>query len=421
MSDLLSKPASQVCPTDIDAVVASALPEGERVEFKRSLPGSKGKPDPWEDGRELGDRAKNQILAEVTAFANAYGGVLLLGIDESSTTPAVATAIAPVPRCVDLAERFKLIFRDRVEPPLPVLEVFAVPIDQDNGVVIFRAGRSRSAPHRVTKTLVCPVRRADRCESLTMREIQDMTLNISSGTERLERRLSERSQRFSQELERLIVPDDAFGCRFTAVPANNDIEFQQVFRNHTLAEGFYVPWRNVSLNGRPLTEVNCAPRSWKALLRGARSDSKMPTVEYNDQGHLVRKRVNSNFYHEIHCDGLVEFGGLHESKWQYQYFPPKWLFVMFGNLLLWINNVRLLSHSPSIQYMVEVELYLTSRKPIPIDDYGDAHWPPENPNQKFPYYVINNDTDNDEILTYFYRDALNLVGHEIDATLAIAR
>ena len=71
--------------------------------------------------------------------------------------------------------------------------------------------------------------------------------------------------------------------------------------------------------------------------------------------------------------------------------------------------------------MVEVELYLTSRKPIPIDDYGDAHWPPENPNQKFPYYVINNDTDNDEILTYFYRDALNLVGHEIDATLAIAR
>ena len=28
------------------------------------------------------------LLEEVTAFANAYGGVLVLGIDESSTKPA---------------------------------------------------------------------------------------------------------------------------------------------------------------------------------------------------------------------------------------------------------------------------------------------------------------------------------------------
>ena len=126
MTDLLSKPASEIGLADIDALVSSGLPEGEQVEFKRSLSTAKGKPDPWEDGKEPGDRAKIEILEEVTAFANAYGGVLVLGIEESLTKSAVASAIAPVPRCTDLAERFKLVFRDCVEPQLSGLEVIAV-------------------------------------------------------------------------------------------------------------------------------------------------------------------------------------------------------------------------------------------------------------------------------------------------------
>ena len=420
MTDLLSKPASEICPADIDAMVASALPEGERVEFKRSLPKAKGKPDSWEDGREPGDKAKNEILEEVTAFANAYGGVLMLGVDESSTRPAAAAEIAPIPRCAELAERFKLIFRDCVEPQLPALEVFAVPTDQENGIVIFRVGRSHTAPHRVTKTLVCPVRRADRCEKMTMREIHDMTLNVSKGLERLERRLSDRSKRFAREFERIVSTDDAFGCRFTAVPTNDDIYFERVFRNGTLLEGIGVPWRVISLNGRPMTEIACGPRAWRALLRGTRSDNRTPQVEYTEDGQLNQKKVDWNFYHEIHCDGLVEFGGLHGPRWEHQYFPPKWLFVMFGNLLLWVDNVRQLSRSISAEYVLEVELYMPSRTPLPIDDYGDVYWPPDNPNLKFPYYVINGDSNIQDILATFYRDALNLVGHDMDAILSIS-
>ena len=229
MTDLLSKPASEVCPADIFAMVNSALPEGERIEFKRSLPVAKSKRDPWSIDNELGDKAKNEILEEVTAFANAYGGVLFLGVEESSKKPATAVGIVPVPRCTELAERFKLIFRDCVEPQLPMLEVFAVSIDQDKGIVIFRVGRSHSAPHRVTKTLVCPARRADRCERMTMREIQDMTLNVSKGFERLERHLLDRSSRFSGEFERLSQPDNSIGCRLTAAPTTDDLHLESAF------------------------------------------------------------------------------------------------------------------------------------------------------------------------------------------------
>ena len=420
MTDLHSKPASEFCPADIAAMVTSALPEGERVEFKRSLPAGKGKRDPWEIGKEPGDKGKNEILEEVTAFANAYGGVLLLGVDESSTKPAAASAITPVPRCIDLAERFKLIFRDCVEPQLPALEVFAVPTNQDNGVVIFRVGRSHSAPHRVTKTLVCPVRRADRCEKMTMREIQDMTLNVSKGLERLEKRLSTRSERFTREFERLTSTDNPFGCRFTAVPTNEDIYFDRVFQNGSLLQGFCLPWRDVLLNGRPITEVTCGPGSWKALLRGARSEHRAPGLEPNAQGQLIPKKVDWNFFHEVHCDGLIEFGGLHGPRWEYQYFPPKWLFIMFGNLLLWVDNIRQLSRSIRAEYVLEVELYLTSRTPLPIDEYRDTYWPPDSPNEKLPYYVIDGDSSVQDVLVTFYRDTLNLVGRDVDPTMSIA-
>ena len=166
------------------------------------------------------------MLKETVAFANAYGGVLLLGVRESKAKPPVAAEINPIPRCTDLAENLKDVFRNRVEPPLPRLEIFGVPTEGDRGVVVFRVGRSRLAPHRVTKMLVCPVRRSDRCESMSMREIQDMTLNVSRGLERLDRRLSERSERFSREFGRLLLmaPETAFGIRLTSAPVGDEIQ-----------------------------------------------------------------------------------------------------------------------------------------------------------------------------------------------------
>jgi len=45
-------------------------------------------------------------VAEVIAFANAYGGWFLVGVEETKTKPARATAIAPIRDCAELAERY---------------------------------------------------------------------------------------------------------------------------------------------------------------------------------------------------------------------------------------------------------------------------------------------------------------------------
>ena len=221
----------QIGPDAIQELIDSEVPEGQQIELKESLrTKSDGTPDRWlTHGDGIGDRARDQILEEAVAFANAYGGALVLGIAESETSPSVAASISPIPRCAGLAERLKLVFRDCVDPEIPRIDIYAVPIQGDDGVVIIRTGRSRMAPHRVKPTRKCPIRRADRCEEMTMREIQDLTLNLSRGLERLERRLTQRSERFAEEFKRLESPDKLYGIRATAAPVGEEIQFDRVY------------------------------------------------------------------------------------------------------------------------------------------------------------------------------------------------
>ncbi len=108
MIEVLSKPADQISISDIKSLIDSQVPEGEQIEFKENLPAKKGNTDPWIEGKnQIGDRAKNEILEEVVAFANAYGGVCLLGIKESSTKPPVAAEISPIPIIENLSEPWR--------------------------------------------------------------------------------------------------------------------------------------------------------------------------------------------------------------------------------------------------------------------------------------------------------------------------
>ena len=75
MIELLSMPAEQINSYHIESFVYSKAPEGEHIEFKESMPAKgDGTPNPWmAGGNEIGDRAKNIILEEGVAFANAHG------------------------------------------------------------------------------------------------------------------------------------------------------------------------------------------------------------------------------------------------------------------------------------------------------------------------------------------------------------
>ena len=425
MIEVLSKPADQIGVPDIASLITSNVPEGEQVEFKESLSTEKGTVEPWMEGKEkIGNQAKEVLLKEAVGFANAYGGAVLLGIGESEAKPPVAARIVPIQRCADLAERLKLVFRDCVEPQLPRIDIFAVPTEGEKGVVIIRVGKSRLAPHRVRfkKIRICPIRRSDRCEEMSMREIQDMTLNVSRGLERLERQLSERSDRFRQEFKRLRTPENAWGVRLTAALVGDEIRIERVFRQHGLAEEFKEPWHRVlyrqddqdarSLKGLEEYYGTVSLDSWKPRLRATRAESNF--TSYND---LVY-----NSYRELHRDGLIELGHLVSvDEWRSPDFflPPDLPVYLFANLAVWADHVRKQSRAPTAEYALEVEVVSIGGPVMVSDPHSDRHHitrlpPPtfQPGTTTFPKYPLGNPTGIPDLLAGFYRDFWNSLGED---------
>ena len=425
MIPVLSKPVDQIGVCDLQAFIDSQVPESDQIEFKETLPTRDGAPDRWITHRDgIGGRARNEILEEAAAFANAYGGALLLGIRESKSRPPIAAEISPIPRCADLAERLKLVFRDCVEPQIPVVEVFAIPTTGDCGVVVVRTGRSRIAPHRVKPTRKCPIRRSDRCEEMTMREIQDLTLNLSRGLERLERQFDARSKRFEKEFERLTTPDHAWGIRATAAPVGEDIRFDRVYGSAEL----YGSWRRVFLvrqDGQEELGFPAITDSWRPMLRAARAD------------HTQGQKVHSNRYREIHCDGMVELGLVHhgyppsdQDKFMYEDWESldnafaiqsEWPLSMFANLVVWADRVRTAASTPVSEYALDIAIYLKGEYVPTFYAMGGIVHPltlwegPLTGCLQFPRYSLGDSSEVPVLLTKFEEDYWNCFGRDISS------
>ncbi len=421
MTAVLTKPADRIGPGDIQTLIDESVPESAQIEFKESLPAGKGKTDAWlNGGSRIGSHARNRILEEVVAFANAYGGALVLGVAESRTKPPAAAAVMPLPRCADLADRFRLVFRECVEPQLPTLDIVPVPTNGDNGVIVFRTGRSRYGPHRVTPTRVCPIRRADRCDPLSMREIQDMTLNLARGTERLERRLQERSSKFEEEFQRLENPDDAFGFRMTAVPVGDEIRFGSVYTGGNLIEELRPPEVEISRGSNnpnsPLRTIRSSHgmhfQDWRPMLRAARVQ----------ESHDVDRRPVRYAYAEIHADGLLEWGFVMNRPIRGPYTPGNPDETYFDSetpvstlarLLVWADRVRQRAAAPGAEYAVQPQFRVTADSVIVLDaDNSTVVGSIKRNDTDFPLYPLEASDEIDKTVSRFERDFWNYFGQD---------
>ena len=422
MTAVLTKPAAQIGSGDIQVLIAESVPESAQIEFKESLPAKgSGDPDPWMQGNgRIGDRARNEILEEVAAFANAYGGALVLGIADDGAIPPVAANVAPLPRCADLAERFRQVFGACVDPPLPTLDIVSVPTDVDSGVIVFRTGRSRRGPHRVKPTRECPIRRDDRCEALSMREIQDMTLNLARGTERLERRLQERSRKFEEEFQRLETPDDAFGFRMTAVPVGDEIRFGSVYTGDNLIEELRPPQVEI---GRGLNNRDSRLRTirnsygmhfddWRPMLRAARVD----------ESHYRDRRVERYAYAEIHADGLLEWGFLSNRLIRGFDTPENTIEMKFDSetpistlagLLVWADRVRQRASAPGAEYAVQPQFRVTAHSVnVGGNDDSVIVGSIKRNDTDFPLYPLEASGEIDQTVARFETDFWNYFGKD---------
>lgn len=188
---------SEVVASEVFAVIQDEAAETLDFELKRTLPAKKGV-DPWMTNGKLGDDAKDELAAEIIAFANTIGGTLIVGIDEDTATKRAKLPLFPIPRCKEAAARLHQAISDRIEPKLPVFECEGIVTEADgtSGVIIMRTLESYLAPHRHSQNNHCYVRRSDRAEPMSMLEIQEKTRQKARLAADAEKSFKDSSDRF---------------------------------------------------------------------------------------------------------------------------------------------------------------------------------------------------------------------------------
>ena len=125
-----------ISEADLDELLTTKVPEGLRIEYKQALYGNS-------------DAEKREALKDVSAFANAFGGHLILGIEEQNGLPMVIHGISSInPDEVRL--RLEQLVLSGIEPRIQGMRISAILLANGGFCFVLRVPRSWYPPHRVS-------------------------------------------------------------------------------------------------------------------------------------------------------------------------------------------------------------------------------------------------------------------------------
>lgn len=133
---MIPKPIDQIEKSDIEALIDNAVREGRGIDYKRELPGTT-------------DNDKREFLADISSFANASGGDLIIGVHEAEGLPTEAKGLATADMDAE-CQRIENMVRDSIEARVPGFRIQVVEGFQDGPVLVLRLPKSWAGPHMVT-------------------------------------------------------------------------------------------------------------------------------------------------------------------------------------------------------------------------------------------------------------------------------
>jgi hypothetical protein len=152
MADFFSKTVREVNLAEVEALYAERVPENIRLEYKAKLP---------DDPADF----KETVAKELSAFANSYGGYLIVGI--STDAKGNPTAMDGVLETNSLAQRIVSVGYEQIFPP--VIPVVSNPIKLPNGnfVHVIYQDLSLEAPHFLNRRRGAYIRTSEFSQTFT--------------------------------------------------------------------------------------------------------------------------------------------------------------------------------------------------------------------------------------------------------------
>jgi predicted HTH transcriptional regulator len=120
MTSLDRKRPDQIDKADIQQLIDDEVQESKTIEYKREIVGNT-------------DEQKKEFLADVSSFANASGGHLIIGIDEDKGIPKQISGleIADIDKEISRLENGIPIDREALIIPEVMIEKFEAHVDKE--------------------------------------------------------------------------------------------------------------------------------------------------------------------------------------------------------------------------------------------------------------------------------------------------
>jgi len=356
---IFEKPLSDLTWADLEYIVTQGLEEDQTLEFKETLPAKDENGDPWQSGKnKIGDYARDALAAEIVAFANAYGGVLIVGIVDAKDNPGRAKSFNRqlVRNCVECVERLGAALRSRIDPPISGFDIRAVlrPDGDGDGLIIIRVASSSMAPHGVGRPPEAYVRRGSSAEPLTMRDLHNLFWESRTRRERILQIQDERQQSLldleKKKLDgRLIRASDQ-----KPVPASMP---------HLMFRITAIPEQSLSLNGLAF-KLSSSPLALPYLRtkQGNPVDSILGwghlSLGWLPRAHGARAEIampRAFGFWMLSDDGIVEASGLSLNE-DNEHWPDEFS-ALSAQLLLISERMRLWSGRPDIPIVFDAQFH----------------------------------------------------------------
>ncbi|HEY4211561.1 MAG TPA: ATP-binding protein [Steroidobacteraceae bacterium] len=406
----IPKELAEITAQDLQSLCDREWMEDEQIDFKETIPHREGESkDPWRDERRIKDHGRDQLLAAVVAFANSYGGDLVVGIKEGSGSPGRAESLAPIPACEEAGHRLAQAANACIDPPLASLQVRAVPTDAaGGGVLILRTGVSRAAPHRLSTTKECYHRVRHETLPMTMRQVQDLTFKVSRGLEAVDRRRTELRQSFRAWSDAKGAPARVkqLAYRVTCIPTAPECQLDRVYG----VDDIKPTLDNISVKTRG-REYAFGPSMhsslyFRPMLRGTEAG------QYSDTD---RWRV------QLYCDGAITYefwkntveseDDALPARERIHLLYPEYLFGVAINAFDAADRFRRAAAAGVVDYACDIEIATTHSLPVPY--LGQTYETPHAFSRgihSFPTYVVGGLETRNEVLSLMWRDFWNALG-----------
>jgi len=328
-----------------------------------------------------------------------------LGVAETKDKPARAESITPIGRVHELADRLHEAARACIEPPLGSLQIRGIVTQgASEGVVVFRTVPSLAGPHRVVGSGHAFIRRGTSSVQMTMREIQDLTLDLARGAERLESQFGARAASFARWLEHSPGIDEG-AFRITALPV-----------------GFFPGLPRISADPREFSLQACV--DYRVLLDGSAFDCR--SARLDDMRPIVRgvrlQARDGTTRIDINQTGLVDMwsrGRTPDGK--YFYVNP--ILASYLRVLGLVDAVRSAGNLPDFEFALEFALAgrtHTSAGPVPVrtfilgtPNHPHGTWRVEGLPISFPRIPYRGRNDRIDVLRLAFTDLFDATGERV--------